>query len=562
MKLSIRKKMWFGFSILLILMILIGGTSYFSTKLIIDEYEHLIDDRVHNINIVDDLISSQKDSFIAINGYIVYKNLHYMESWDAAVEQSGELLNELEGSLNNEKDIALLDVIKETRLLYNEKVEETAEMIMRGSDRQVRELGLDAAGNNTWLMENAQELKHLQQLGMAETQSNLRNLVQKANIISFSLLGLGLLLSIIVATVISRGIAKPVAIMTQAIEKIAAGDLTAQHVVIKNRDEIGDMASSFNRMTDDLKNLLGRIRLSSQQLASQAEELSASSEESLASAELVAGAAEENMRGSEQQTTIVGETAHSMHSLQNGVSEIAMSNAEMLESSNKVSLLVTDGSKIVSEVSNQMNTIHLSIDHSAEIIRQMAEQSIEIQKVTSIITEISEQTNLLALNAAIEAARAGEHGKGFAVVAEEVRRLAEQSKTSAFEIEQMMNTIQEETEKAVQSINEGSKSVDIGLSSTANSMNIFNDIELAVGEVNVKVNTVTKAIEHIQTISQDITEGSVEIRKIAEMTAATAQETSAATEQQLAVNEEISSSSQELANVAEELQKEVNRFSI
>jgi len=543
-------------------MILIGGTSYFSTKMIIDQYENLIDDRVHKINIVDELIGSQKDSFLAINGYIVYKNLHYMESWDAAVEQSGQLIKELEGNLDDKKDIALLDVIKETRLLYIEKVVETSQMIMRGSDRQVRELGLDAASSNTWLMENAQELKHSQQLGMAETQSNLRNLVQTTNSVSFTLLGLGLLLSILVATVISRGIAKPVTIMTEAIEKIASGDLTAEHVRVKNRDEIGEMAFSFNRMSDDLKHLLSRIRLSSQQLASQAEELSASSEESLASSELVATAAEENMRGSEQQTAIVIETVHSMNSLQNGVSEIAMSNSEMLESSNKVSLLVTDGSKIVSEVSNQMNTIHLAIEHSSAIIRQMAVQSIEIQKVTSIITEISEQTNLLALNAAIEAARAGEHGKGFAVVAEEVRRLAEQSKTSAAEIEQMMNTIQNETEKAVQSINEGSNSVEIGLTSTAKSMNVFNEIELAVGDVNSKVTTVTKTIEHIQTISQVITEGSVEIRKIAEMTAATAEETSAATEQQLAVNEEISSSSQELANVAEELQREVNRFSI
>ena len=72
--------------------------------------------------------------------------------------------------------------------------------------------------------------------------------------------------------------------------------------------------------------------------------------------------------------------------------------------------------------------------------------------MTSIITEIAEQTNLLALNAAIEAARAGDHGKGFAVVAEEVRKLAEQSKNSASEIESMMNTIQEETAKAVLSI--------------------------------------------------------------------------------------------------------------
>ena len=562
MKLSIQKKLWSGFSFLLILMLLIGGIAFLSTKQIIDEYELLLDDRVHKVNLVDELISSQKDSFIAISGYIVYKNLHHIEADQAAVEHSEEILNELDSIIEVEKHIALLDEIKETRLLYNERVDETAQMIVLGTDKQVREVGLKAAGYNSLLLENAEELKVLQQQEMEKTRENLRLLAKSLNLIMIFLVGLGLLLSIIVATVISRGIARPVAKMTEAIEKIAAGDLSSEHVIIKNRDEIGTMASSFNRMSDDLKELLNRIRFSSQQLAAQAEELSASSEESLASSEMVASAAEENMRGSEQQTIIVNETTSSMQSLQDGVEQIANSNAEMLTSAKTVSTLVTNGSKIVTEVSDQMNNIHSTIGHSATIIRQMAEQSIEIQKVTAIITEISEQTNLLALNAAIEAARAGEHGKGFAVVAEEVRRLAEQSKTSASEIESMMNTIQEETEKAVMSINDGSRSVDTGLASTANSMRIFHEIEEAVEEVNLRVGTVSEAIGKIQSLSEAVSEGSAEVRKLAEAAAATAQETSAATEEQLAVNEEISSSSQALANVAEELQREVNRFKI
>ena len=173
MKLSIHKKLWSGFSVLLILMLLIGGTAFLSMKQIIDEYELLLDDRVHKVNLADELISSQKDSFIAISGYIVYKNLQYIESRDAAVEHSGELLNELDSIIMNAEHIALLDVIKETRLLYNEKVDETAHMIMRGTDRQVREIGLEAAEYNALLMENAEELKVLQQQEMQKTRGDL-----------------------------------------------------------------------------------------------------------------------------------------------------------------------------------------------------------------------------------------------------------------------------------------------------------------------------------------------------------------------------------------------------
>ena len=308
--------------------------------------------------------------------------------------------------------------------------------------------------------------------------------------------------------------------------------------------------------------MIERIRFSSHQLASQAEQLSASSEESLTSSEMVAGAAEMNMRGSEQQTELVNESVYSMDHLQQGVHQIASSNEEMLNSTKSVVILVTDGSNIVSEVAGQMNNINSAIKNSAIIIRQMAEQSLKIQKVTSLITAIAEQTNLLALNAAIEAARAGDHGKGFAVVAEEVRKLAEQSKNSATEIETMMNTIQEETAKAVLSIEDGSRSVADGLTSTESSMLVFKEIEQAVSEVNTKVGIVSVAIEQIKAMTNTVSEGSLEIKRLAEAAAATAQETSAATEEQLAVNEEISSSSQELALVADSLQKEISRFQI
>lgn len=543
-------------------MLIIGITGFFSMMKINAEYELLLDDRVYKVNLADKLINSQKDSFIAINGYVVYKSTQYLDTRDAAIEHSNEVLNELDGIFDDEENNALINEIKETSILYNEKVIEASRMIMRGTDKQVREIALEAAGYNTIIMEKAEALKDSQQQQTEQTRDELQTFIKFSNLISMILIGLGVLLSITVATVVSRSIAGPVAKMTAAIERIAAGDLKSEHVVIKNRDEIGTMASAFNRMSDDLKEMLERIRFSSQQLAAQAEQLSASSEESLASSEMVATAAEENMRGSEQQTILVNESATSMEFLQDSVKQITASNAEMLTSTKTVSTLISNGSKIVGEVSEQMNNIHSTIDHSAVIIRQMSEQSFEIQKVTALITEISNQTNLLALNAAIEAARAGEHGKGFAVVAEEVRKLAEQSKTSAAEIESMMNYIQEETEKAVISINNGSTSVQTGLISSENSLQIFKEIEQAVGEVDLKVGTVSSAIELIQSMTEAVSEGSAEVKKLAEAAAATAQETSAATEEQLAVNEQISASSHSLATVAEELQREVNRFKI
>lgn len=557
MKGSVRKKLWSGFIVILLVMLVIGSTAIFAISNIDKDYKVLLDERVYKVNVAEELISAQKDSFAALNGYVVHKSLEFIEIRDEAIKHSEQVMEEIKMVFTEKEDLELISEIELLHHDYNKKI-----LDMRGSAVKVRESALEASGLNSRLMSYADELKSYQQIEMDKTRENIENLVTFTNILMAILIVVGLLFSALIATVLSRGIARPVYKMTTAIEKIAAGDLTAGHVTIKNRDEIGTMAHSFNKMTDDLKELLARIRFSSRQLALQAEQLSASSEESLASSEMVASAAEDNLLGSEQQTAIVNTTADSMKELQLGVTQISNSNEEMLDSSKAVSKLVSEGSAIVTKVSEQMNTIHTTIDHSSTIIKKMAEQATKIQSVTTIITEISEQTNLLALNAAIEAARAGEHGKGFAVVAEEVRRLAEQSKSSASEIETMMHTIKTETEKAVISIDEGNTNVSLGLSSTEYSLRIFEDIEKAVGEVDIKVGTVSVAIAQIKSVTETVSSGSEQIKQLAEVATHTAQETSAATEEQHAINEEMSSSSQALADVAEVLQSEVNRFKI
>src|SRR5690606_39259579 len=178
------------------------------------------------------------------------------------------------------------------------------------------------------------------------------------------------------------------------------------------------------------------------------------------------------------------------------------------------------------------------------------------QTVTALITDISEQTNLLALNAAIEAARAGEHGKGFAVVAEEVRKLAEQSKQSASEIEHIVKLIQTDTEKASQSIQTGSHKADDGLNSVTDSLQLFEQIEGATAETGQSVRLVSAAIEDIQARTATVMTGSTQVRDLAEQAAASANESSQSVREQLATMEEITESVQSLALLAEDLQME------
>ncbi|MEZ7170706.1 methyl-accepting chemotaxis protein [Sporosarcina sp. OR05] len=562
MKLSVSKKIWMGFSILLVIMLIMGGSSFFATYKMNEEFDLFIEDRAHKVNLADELISAQKERYIAISSYVLFKTKEFVDQRDESTAHAEKLMVELNESFRNSSDAELVGELTTLQLQFGELVDELSYSLMRASETQNRTLLRDANTLNEQIMERATALKEHQQQAMQQSRQELASLTKTVHMITFVFIGIAIILSLIIATFISRSIGNPVRKMTAAIERVASGDLTIESLHIQNKDEIGVMATAFNKMATDLKGLLEQIRHSSHQLAAQAEQLSASSEESLASSELVATASEKNMKNSEEQAELVGDTVTSVSKLTADVNMIAASNAQMLDAMRAVISHVTDGSSTVKRLSGQMNEADSVIQEAATIIQAMAKQSAEIQKVTSLITAISEQTNLLALNAAIEAARAGEHGKGFAVVAEEVRHLAEQSKTSATEIGQMITSIQQATSQAVSAIHTGRDSVKDGLDATHQSQETFNTIEHSINDVNDNVVTVAEAIEQIRSMTEAISHSSVQVRKLAESTAFTAQETSAATEEQLAVNEEISSSSQSLARLAENLQKEVNRFSL
>lgn len=289
-----------------------------------------------------------------------------------------------------------------------------------------------------------------------------------------------------------------------ALAEIANGNLTVEQLTIKNKDGIGDMATAFNLMTTDLVGIISRARESALQLAAQAEQLSASSEESLAASEMVAEITERNLEGSEIQIDLVNNSSQAMNEMVSGIGRIIGDNKEMLESSQNVDQLVSEGSNLMDEVTKQMRVIDTKIGESTEMMKEMSIQSENIRNVTVLITNITEQTNLLALNGAIEAARAGEHGQGFAIVAEEVRNLAEQSKKSAEEIRQMVEAMITNVTRAVSGTEEGNQSVNEGLVITERTGEVFKQIEGAEAYVVKKVETVSTAIEGIRTMSNEV----------------------------------------------------------
>ena len=253
MKLSVAKKIWAGFSVLLAFMLIIGITGFISRDSLNKEYTFLLNDRVGKVNMADELISAQKDSFLALNGYVLFKTSDYVAARDKALEQSQALIERLDSIFTESENKAIMGEIKDVNSLYNEKVEEISQNIVKNNnllslqDDQVRKLAREAATYNNMVTVKAAELKALQQNEMQKAQIDLNTLNKFSTLMTTLLIIAGVVISIVVAALISRSIARPVATMTAAIERIAAGDLKADPVNIKNRDEIGTMASAFNK---------------------------------------------------------------------------------------------------------------------------------------------------------------------------------------------------------------------------------------------------------------------------------------------------------------------------
>lgn len=551
--------MWTGFGSVLILLIVVGLISLYSVNRISGEYKSLIEDRVEPILLLDELTGFQKDmttvSLALALGDTKVEGL--TDQFDKGFQETASRINDMELASDGQ---VLLDRIIELENHYASLNKAITRDAIPSDDAEIAKL--DSKSVVEELMAAIADMKEYMMESVEKTTIELEELAKLTLTLILALIVVAIVVGIIISSVISQGIAKPVSKMTASMKEISEGNLQIDHVIIKNNDEIGILASTFNKMLEDLKGMVARMRDSSVELASSAEQLSASSEESLASSQMVATAAEQQMMGSEQQLSIVDKNNDSLSDMSHIVDRISVSNDEMEHAANTVIELVADGSEVVSKVSDQMNTIDATIKESSDIIKEMEQHSNEIQKVTALITEISEQTNLLALNAAIEAARAGEYGKGFAVVAEEVRKLAEQSKNSASEIESMVGVIQLAAGKAVKSIDIGGEKVKEGLDASNQSRQVFVEIETAVGVVGSKIESVSTAIKEIQTVSEAVTVASKEIQLLAQQTADGANDTSAATEEQLAANQEISSSAQSLANLAEILQNEVSHFKI
>lgn len=316
---------------------------------------------------------------------------------------------------------------------------------------------------------------------------------------------ISVIIALILGIAISQMISKPIVKLVDIANKVADGQLDVD-INFDTHDEIGTLGSAFNRMTDNLNDVMTNINIAAEQVASGSTQLSNSSMSLSEGATEQASSIEELSASIEEissQTRINAQTAKEA----NDITELAKMNA--IEGNNQMQEML----KAMDDINNA---------------------SVNISKIIKVIDEIAFQTNILALNAAVEAARAGQHGKGFAVVAEEVRNLAARSANAAKETTDMIEGSVKKAEGGTKIANQTAEALNKIVDGIQNVANLISNIALASNEQAVGIAQINQGILQVSTVVQ----------------------TNSAT------SEESASASEELASQAELLNEQVSKFKI
>ncbi|MEV3802258.1 methyl-accepting chemotaxis protein [Aeromonas veronii] len=363
----------------------------------------------------------------------------------------------------------------------------------------------------------------------AERESNMHASLQSSVLVILLILGITLVATVIVG----NRVTKPLADAVLALNDIANGDgdLT-QRLKVQSQDEIGQLASAFNRFVERIQSVVSQVGETSNHLFSAVDKLHHLSEHY-----------DHQMQGHSRETDQVV----------TAVTEMSSTAQEVAASASNAATATSDAAResdaargVVSGAINSINRLVGEVHTASGVIEQLAQETAKIGSVVEVIRGIAEQTNLLALNAAIEAARAGEQGRGFAVVADEVRSLAGRTQQSTKEINEMLQRLQGGVKQAVEVMQASEDRSQETVQEASHIASSLDSMVMAVSTINDMNIQIATAAEEQHAVSEEINKNLVAIQQIV------SELTSAAVES--------NSTTRDLASTGDKLRKLVSQF--
>ncbi|MBK7995347.1 MAG: CHASE3 domain-containing protein [Blastocatellia bacterium] len=530
MKWSVGTKIAAGYALALLMLLTIGMISYRNTGELVNTNQL----EKHTYQVLEKtelLISLLKDAESGQRGYIITGNESYLEPYNLALDNIDKVFLDLEklvidnpaqqNRLNLLRPLIdnRMSIIKELVLIRKDKgLEATVPLVLQGKGKEtmdsIRKLIADIKSEETSLL--VQRTKEAE-LAIASTFSTIIYGIPLAALLLF-----------FIGILITRNITGPLSEISLASEKIAGGELniSLQANTIR-KDEVGVLAQTFNYMskslydtakaaeeiangnlsieikpqsekdimTQSLVKMLKNLHLTTTQIQQGTAVISSSTTQMLASISQTASAALET-------ATAINETVTTIEEVKQTSQFVNQQTKMVAESSQKAVQVSKIGEKSVDDTVAMMNQLREQTEMVASNVVKLSEQSQAIGNIITTVNDLADQSNILAINAAIEAARAGEQGRGFAVVAQEVKNLADQSKTATKEIQTIVVDIQKATNLVVMSMEKASKAVETSVKQSMNAGESIKSLAKTIAENAKSITQITVSAQE-QSIGMD-----------------------------------------------------------
>ena len=303
---------------------------------------------------------------------------------------------------------------------------------------------------------------------------------------------------------------------SEAARNVAAGDMTT-HIRLNNRDELGELTSEFNNMTDRIAELVRSVGSTTADVDQQAVRVN--------------DTASANSQAVARQMEETGQINEAMGQMVEAVNEVTESAHRVADSAGNAEKDTEKGREVVADTVATINRLATEIAGAVDVINRVSADSDNISQVLVEIKAIAEQTNLLALNAAIEAARAGEQGRGFAVVADEVRSLSQRTHKSTEEIEGMISRLQGGVKEAVSAMTSSHDATEKTVQKSGEVTEALDRIASGISEIVDMSHQIAQAAEEQSAVARNVNANVERIGEFGQSTASNAEETLASSRQ-------------------------------
>lgn len=509
--LTIRKRLAYGFGVILLLMIVLTVMGIQKVNFI----DHTLAD-ITDVNSVKQRFAinyrgSVHDRAIAIRDVALARSQNEVRAIEADIIRLQAFYAESEQSMQAMMDRGVTFTSAEQRILSDirKKQQQTLPIVQEVLDRKRRGETLNdeildhARPAFTGWLASINEFIDYQEAANQQATPKARDVAGNFEYLMFWLTLGAVIISVVVGVLIEKSLRRSLGgepyRAAGVLTEIAQGNLAEEVTTVYPQSMLG----SIQKMRLTLSGIVANIVSAAAELTNQAGQLAIGSGEIYNAAQ--------------SQATLTQQTHNRLDALQQVTLKVTDIAARTEENSSQTVNYANQGRTAIAESFAAMESVSKTVNETVTQIRQLEERTKQIGGITSVISGISEQTNLLALNAAIEAARAGESGRGFAVVADEVRNLAKRTGEATAEIEVMLGQVQEETAASVAAMEKTQPQVESGTTliqeaaqlllqineQASDSLDRVKDVVAMTAEQKLAINEASEAMREISRMSDN-----------------------------------------------------------